>query len=271
MENDENLKELKRAILNKEVILFVGSGVSRILGLPSWSDLMRDFASELEFDEEIFMRQGSFLELAEYYKIQKKSLSSLCKKLDNSWHEDEAKSDNSEVHRLIVKIGFPIIYTTNYDRWIEIAHQRLGQKISVVKGLLDLQKRPSSEATQIIKYHGDLEKPDDIVLTETSYFERFNFENPLDIRFRSDSLTYKILFIGYSLSDINVRYLLFKLNKLQSDNDINSKNQSYIFLNSPNPIQETLLRERHIIPIIGESPDPEQSLTDFLKAVSGES
>lgn len=35
----KNLDELKEAIQQKNVILFVGSGVSKNLGLPTFSDL----------------------------------------------------------------------------------------------------------------------------------------------------------------------------------------------------------------------------------------
>ena len=65
--------------------------------------------------------------------------------------------------------------------------------------------------TQIIKFHGDFDDDSSLVLTESSFFIALDFESPLDIKLRSDSLEKSLLFIGYSLSDINIRYMLYKL------------------------------------------------------------
>lgn len=76
------------------------------------------------------------------------------------------------------------------------------QKISSVSDIAKID----NNKTQIIKFHGDFDDDSSIVLDETSYFQRLEFETPLDIKFRSDVLGKSVLFIGYSLSDINIRY-----------------------------------------------------------------
>jgi len=101
--------------------------------------------------------------------------------------------------------------------------------------------------TQIIKFHGDTISDDSIVLTESSYFERLAFDSPLDIKLRADMLGKSILFIGYSLSDINIRLLIYKLYQLwQKSNNSSKRPKSYLFLPTPNPIQETILNCRGI-------------------------
>ena len=120
--------------------------------------------------------------------------------------------------------------------------------------------------TQIIKFHGDFDDDTSLVLTESSFFQRLDFESPLDIKLRSDSLEKSLLFIGYSLSDINIRYMLYKLHKQWKESNFEHiRPKSYIFLVEPNPIKESLLIERGIIPIVSVNEEPGIALTNFLR------
>ncbi|WP_348524189.1 SIR2 family protein [Mesorhizobium sp. LNHC229A00] len=65
--------------------------------------------------------------------------------------------------------------------------------------------------TQSLSFKGDFDEDNSLVLTETDYLDRLSFNSPLDVRFRSDALGSTILFIGYSLSDPNIRLLLHRL------------------------------------------------------------
>ena len=49
--------ELRQAVRERQVILFVGAGVSMNLGLPSWEDLMRKMGEDLGFPPDEFIRQ----------------------------------------------------------------------------------------------------------------------------------------------------------------------------------------------------------------------
>jgi hypothetical protein len=88
----------------------------------------------------------------------------------------------------------------------------------------------------------------------------------LDIKLRSDSIGRTILFVGYSLSDINVRYLLYKLHCLWTESAFASaRPKSFMFLPRPNPVQEAILEHRGISPIVSEFDDPAVGLGDFLE------
>lgn len=266
------LDELARAIKSGQAILFAGAGVSQNLGLPSWGELIGEIAQQLDYDDSVFSQHGDYLALAEYYQIQKTSLGSLRSWMDRKWHTDEHKVDRSEIHQKLIELNFPIIYTTNYDRWFEIAYERRGIPFLKVVSVGDISHIQEG-TTQIVKLHGDFDNDDSLVLTETSYFERLNFESPLDIKFRSDSLGKTIFFIGYSISDVNIRYLLYKLYRLWEDSGhAGARPKSYIFLTRPNPVQEAILRKRGIIPLVSDSDDPAQGLQtlldDLLKAVA---
>lgn len=228
---------LVQAVRTRQAILFVGAGVSRQLGLPSWRELVGEMARQLDYDPAVFESQGDgYLQLAEYYKIKKTSMGSLRSWMDRTWHTDESKVNGSLIHRAILGLKCPLIYTTNYDRWLEIAFERNKKEFVKIANVGDFTKVRDG-VTQIVKLHGDLEDDASLVLTETSYFERLAFESPLDIKLRSDTIGKSILFIGYSLSDTNIRYLLYKLHRLWSESVfVAARPKSYIFLARPNPI-----------------------------------
>lgn len=261
------MKELVEAIKNNNIVLFIGSGISRNLGLPTWDELIDNIAYQLGYDKDIFKMYGDHLSLAEYYEIEKGSLGTLRSWMDVNWHKKSIKIEKSKIHQLIVDINFPLIYTTNYDNWIEYTFDYYKKKYNKITNVTDISKIKEN-LTQIIKLHGDFQDDNSIVLTESSYFKRLSFESPLDIKLRSDILGKSILFIGYSLSDINIRYLLYKLNVVWEDiinQDLRPK--SYLFLSQPNPVQEKILEKRGIIPIISESENPSVGLIKFLKNV----
>lgn len=107
-----------------------------------------------------------------------------------------------------------------------------------------------------------------LTFSESDYFERLAFESPLDIKLRADMLNKSILFLGYSLSDINIRLLIYKLDQLwKKSNNNSNRPQSYIFLPTPNPIQEQVLKARGVIPIVGESIDKKESMERFLDSL----
>ena len=261
------IEELKKSIQNKNVILFVGAGISATLDLPTWSQLISHLAGELGYDEKLFRQYGDNLALAEYYYIQQGRIGELRSWMDKNWFVKEEVIQKSIIYETIVKLDFPLIYTTNYDQCIENAYKVWGKdykKIVDVDDLVNLD----TKLTQIVKFHGDTVADDSIVLTESSYFERLDFESPLDINLRCDMLGKSILFVGYSLSDINIRYLIYKLDKLwKNSNNQKKRPASYIFLPTPNPIQETILKNRGVNAIIGSGIDKKESTEIFLKSL----
>lgn len=255
--------ELREAIRNENVILFVGAGVSATLGLPTWSELISHIASDLDYDEKLFKQYADSLSLAEYYMIKKGRIGELRSWMDKNWNIGREEIKKSKVYEAIAKLNCPLIYTTNYDHCLETALDVWGKSYKKVVDVDDLVGI-DSKTTQIIKFHGDTISDESIVLTESSYFKRLNFESPLDIKLRSDMLGKSILFIGYSLSDINIRLLIYKLDQLWKNSNNAKRPKSYVFLPTPNPIQEEILKNREIHPIIGNELDKTKSIERFL-------
>ena len=256
---------LKKMIANRQIALFVGAGVSMNLGLPSWSKLMKHVAEELDFDDRVFQTLGDNYILAEYYKLEFGSIGSLTSWMDREWDRPTSDVGDSRIHELITLLDFPVVYTTNYDRWLERAYEAFGKPYAKISNIADLPKHANSKS-QIVKFHGDFDDTESIVLTESSYFERMSFETHLDYKLKSDMMRYGLLFIGYSVSDINIRYLIYRIDKLWQDTRyVKSRPPSYVFLTRPNPVLERVLDSRGIVTITSPVDDPATGLTDFLE------
>jgi hypothetical protein len=259
------LQALAEAIRTRRLILFVGGGISQSLGLPDFKQLIGHIARELDFDEAA-TSLADYPVIAEAYVARHGHLGPLRSWMDTTWHPPTVDITQSAVHNLIVDLDFPTIYTTNYDRWLERAFDARNKPYRKIANVADLTAFGQPQ-TEIIKFHGDFENDDSLVLTEASYFRRMSFESPLDIRLRADALARPILFLGYSLHDLNTRYLLFRLQQLWQGTVFASQRPlSYIFMLTPDPAQEIVLRRRGIEPIVAQdSRDPAKASADFLR------
>ena len=263
--------DLVSAIRDRRAILFAGAGVSMTVGLPSWSTLIAQMAEELGLDPKVAADPGTnYFTLAEYYRLKKGSIGPLRSWMDRNWSIPEDKLKGSRVHELIVRLDFPIVYTTNFDRNLETAfdlHDKPYVKIVTAKDVASIR----DGVTQIVKLHGDFDDDGSIVIAETDYLDRLSFESPLDIKFRSDALGRPILFVGYSMSDLNIRFLLHRLWKTwEASGYAKDRPQSYVFMLRPNPVDEAVLEQWGLRVLTEPNCKPEDALQTFLEKLAAE-
>jgi hypothetical protein len=263
------LDHLARLVAERRVILFAGAGLSMAVGLPSWSELVEHMCRELGLDSAGFDNAGSYQALAEYYRIERGGLTPLADWLRRNWQVSDEAVRASEIHRLIVELDFPIVYTTNYDANLEKAYELHGRSFARIGNARDLA-RSTDDATPIVKFHGDLEDEGSLVLAESDYFARLRFESPMDIKFRADALGRSVLFLGYSMSDMNIRLLLYRLWQIWQGSGAEAQRPpSFLFTSRPDPVQEALLAARGIRILTGETENPQQALLGFLSDLAG--
>jgi SIR2-like domain len=263
---DHHRDYLVAAIRDRKAILFVGAGVSMTVGLPSWQTLIEHMAEELGLAIDSADAQSiNYFTLAEYYRLRQGSIGPLRSWMDRHWSIPEKTLKQSRVHQLIVELDFPIIYTTNFDRNLETAFALHGKSFVKIVDAKDIA-RASERETQIIKLHGDFDDDDSIVLAETDYLDRLSFESPLDIKFRADALGNTILFVGYSLSDLNIRFLLHRLWKTwRSSGYERDRPQSFVFMLQPDPADEAVLQQWGIRVLTEPDSEPDMALQNFLE------
>jgi hypothetical protein len=74
------------------------------------------------------------------------------------------------------------------------------------------------------------------------------------------------LFIGYSLTDINIRYLFYRLANLWEKSSRGAPQpMSFIFSSKPNPVQEAALAQWNIQMISSAEDDPDKALIELLE------
>jgi hypothetical protein len=259
------LEDLIGAIRKRRAILFAGAGVSMTVGLPSWQTLIEHIAEELDVDLSGFSESDiNYLTLAEFYRIKQGSIGPLRSWMDRNWTIQEDKLKASRVHELICRLDFPIVYTTNFDRNLETAFDLHGRDYVKIVNAKDIA-RIQEGLPQIVKYHGDFDDDKSIVLAETDYLDRLSFESPLDIKFRSDALGKTILFIGYSMTDLNIRFLMHRLWQTWNGSGYErDRPPSYVFMLRPNPVEEAVLAQWGLRVLTERECPPEEALETFL-------
>lgn len=256
------------AVRARRCVLFAGAGVSRSVGLPSWAELIDHMRAELGLEPS--ESRADYQTLAEYYRLTQGSIGALRSWMDRTWGVSEARVRDSAIHRRLVELGFPIVYTTNYDNNLEVAHRLHGRDYVKIVNARDLT-RACEGVTQIVKFHGDFEDDRSLVLAETDYFDRLQFDSPLDIKFRSDTLGRTILFVGYSMSDLNIRLLLHKLWRMWRDSGREKdRPPSFVFVADRDPVRDAVLEHWGIGVLSNDEDDPERGLSAFLDRLAAD-
>src|SRR5713101_3020732 len=114
--------ELVRYVNEGKCVLFVGSGLSKCAGLPTWEELLDGMLKKLyevgldalhEKELDTLFKEKKFLEIADYCK----------EKFGNRFYPEillpQLRGDGVDIpkhHEVIMKLPFSGIVTTNYDK-----------------------------------------------------------------------------------------------------------------------------------------------------------
>lgn len=266
MTNQTDITVLRNLRMDRKLIPFIGAGLSVPLGLPSLSELLDIIAEQLDYDPEVFKLSGTDRQLAEYYVVMKGSIGPLRSEMDRRFNPTDEAIMSSRAHNAVVEMDLPLIYTTNYDRIIERAFELRKVKTHTIANIDDIVMLPSDKTTQIVKFHGSFSDDASLVLTESSYFDRIEFQSAIDIRLRADILGRCLLFIGYGLNDINIRYMLYKLHKLRQQAKIETNLPSaYLVTFGAGEIQRTLLAQWDVTVVDLDPTNRTDSMAAFLE------
>jgi len=118
------------------------------------------------------------------------------------------------------------LITTNYDPLLE----HIFPDYSVFAGQDELLFHEAAGVGEIYKIHGSYSKPETLVLTEHDY-SRFNERNAyLAAKLLTIFVEHPVVFVGYSLSDPNVREILKNIAKVLTRDNVTQLQDRLIFL-----------------------------------------
>jgi hypothetical protein len=208
---------LVRYLKQSRCVVFVGAGMSVGAGLPTWRALLLEVISELvssmpegdvhQAELKKLVDQGKLLEVADFCKEQ----------LGAAYHQfltERLRGDTAKLpatHQELMHLPFSAWVTTNYDKLLERAYSEIKggfPKTLTHRDTDTLGRLLFDSGPFILKAHGDIDRPETVVLTSRDYSEIIHANPAFNEVFTGLLLTKALFFVGYSLSDPDFRLLM---------------------------------------------------------------
>lgn len=142
----------------------------------------------------------------------------IAKKFETYSYKEGIEEELTAFKRMLSKTQ--IILTTNYDRFIENSYNEYAAgNITKYIGQKGFFQDTYGNA-ELFKLHGCVESPADIIITKKDY-ENFDRNSVLiSAKIISMMMHSPIIFLGYSLTDINVRNIIKDFTRSLTDNEM---------------------------------------------------
>lgn len=235
-QTDETMKLVCDAVSQGKCILFLGAGANCIPPANCSFEYPYDQRPPLgsEFSESLSAKSG-FLQRYPQESASNLQRVALDFEVNRSRAElvaeiRKAVDDNrqpSPALKALARLNFPLIVTTNYDHLLEKAlkaadkdpvvsvYKKNEESFETTDDYYPLDLEPQVNRPFVFKIHGDIARPESIVITDEDYIQfvlRMSDKevfHPVPETIRFYFKKWPTLFIGYSLTDYNLR-LLFK-------------------------------------------------------------
>lgn len=219
--NESGFEALAEAMKRQpRPLALLGAGTSVDCGYPDWNGLLLSLRDRAR--GKIGNKYQTFLDnlndpawQAEEYRrlIGEHEFCSLIAS------EFSPKGTIGPVLRAIVHLQFRHIMTTNYDSSIERAFEEVGQSLQVVDWMEGAKMRRfflelsrSSSSPYLIYLHGRFYDPVNIILTESSYANRYVRSDDAQRKLFAILITQPVVFIGFSVNDPDLNHLMREAN-----------------------------------------------------------
>lgn len=193
-----HIRQIQQAMRQNKLVVFAGAGVSKSAGVPLWGELIEELKKELDLPQ----YETDYLKIPQLYKNLRKGKEFL-ERVKDILKDGEVQYN--KIHEAILNLKPCHIVTTNFDDLLEQAVANGNDNFFTISKDEDL---PFNRGERLlIKMHGDF-KSGNIVLTENDYLDYAkNF--PLVRAYVMSIFASKlVLFVGFSFSDINLKYIL---------------------------------------------------------------
>lgn len=201
----EFIREFSKEILKSNAAVFVGSGLSCPAGYIDWKGILKEAALDIGLDVE---KEDDLISLAEYYVTNKKNRTKIDSAISEYFSKDFEPTEN---HSLLFSLPITSYWTTNYDQLLEKTCKQKGLSFSVLTDDDSLKKFIDGKDVIIHKLHGDVERPQDAVITRKDY-EEFAYKHEILLsKLKGEMCSKTFLFLGYSFVDTDIKHILTRI------------------------------------------------------------
>ncbi|MER0498690.1 SIR2 family protein [Aeromonas hydrophila] len=204
--SDDSKQKLFASIFTENYFFWIGSGFSYNFGYGSWSDVLIQISKKISYP--LLLDLSNPLKAAELLYSFSRSHHSYSEYDFNSIVAESLNDIKREVNdpnwvRRFRALAPKMIVTTNWDSLLE----------KIFDGLVNVVVRKdkcpnvSSKGKNILKIHGDLGRPESIVVTQSQYFTFQREDTYLNRKIYTLFSEASPIFIGYSLTDPNIGFL----------------------------------------------------------------
>ena len=208
---------------------FLGAGISRE-HFGSGSELAQKVSDAFGYP---FQDTFNLAKVSQFAEIRKGDPFRIRKFIADCITEKELPDFDkpSEPHRILAKLDLPIYITTNYDHLMFEALKYDGKNpiiescrwndLTEIQGKSSVFDEPilhqfDSKNPLVYHIHGEVDNPQSMVLTEDDYLNfllklYIDIDKFLPAQIRTALSSSSIMFIGYSLSDWNLRIILRRI------------------------------------------------------------
>lgn len=227
------------AATSGKLILFIGAGVSRIIGCPSWKTFALNYLKYLYENKCI-----NYYEYENLSKLDARKLLSICRKILEEKKNvqppdikyllkgDESLNEKYKIYESLYAFN-GIYVTTNYDDNLDQIAQKSYPETSTVS---EPALQPSSGKEQskrskilysqeqllvsnlnngmVIHLHGSVKDERNIIITIVDYMKHYERDSKPAVLIEEVFKSYTVLFVGYGLEEYEI--LEFMISKSQT-------------------------------------------------------
>ena len=198
--------ELAKRMLNTRPALFLGAGACISSGGPTGSQLANRLKDAFRLERDL--RD----DLREVASVVERRFSR--RELVAAIVNDLKPLEPDGALLALARVDWRAIFTTNYDQLVEQAYKRVGKDLSIVRSNFDYTVDYDPRATPLFKVHGCITQDTShghrapMVLTYRDYDSATKFRETLFERLQVELATGPLLFIGHSIQDQDVEFIL---------------------------------------------------------------
>jgi len=228
--------EILEAASSGRLVVFIGAGVSRIIGCPSWKELAIGHLKYL-YNESII----SYHEFTKLKLMDSRKILSICKNIYKTRNiesptETLLKGNNELIKKFLIYeelYSFNSIYiTTNYDTFLDKVvekniHKKQIKINSQDESIIDLDTDEEKKVDKVfykkqdilinnlengnvIHFHGSVNDENEVVMTIVDYMNHYKPKKKPAVFLREVFEKYTVLFVGYGLEEYEIIEFMIK-------------------------------------------------------------